>query len=114
MQDFNDSKRLKLPEIDPDKNKYKFVDETKNHIEEMKHGSNNILVKNKKILKKNTYFKQKKVAVRMRPLNSKELTVSDFETVRILDNKLVILLDPGNEFEPEDVLLIKQIINKNY
>jgi len=47
------------------------------------------------------------VAVRCRPLNSKELTVSDFETVRILDQKLVILLDPGNEFEPEDVNIIK-------
>lgn len=103
MHDSNDSKRLKLPEIDLDKNKYKFVDETKNHIEEMKHGSNNILVKiNHKLL-----FIYKKVAVRMRPLNSRELIVSDFETVRILDKKLVILLDPGNEFEPEDVIKIK-------
>ena len=45
-QDFNtDQKRYKLPEIDIDKGKYKaFSDDTKNYIEEMKHGSNNILV----------------------------------------------------------------------
>ncbi len=109
MQDYNDAKRLKLPDIE----KYKaFTDDTKGHIEEMKHGSNNILVfiifplKNFFELKNYSFFINIKVAVRVRPLNSKELTVSDFDTVRILDQKLVILLDPGNEFEPEDVIFL--------
>lgn len=41
--------------------------------------------------------------MRCRPLNSKELALSDFETVKVLNSKLVVLLDPGNEFEPEDI-----------
>lgn len=41
--------------------------------------------------------------MRCRPLNPRELQLSDFETVKILNSKLVVLLDPGNEFEPEDI-----------
>jgi hypothetical protein len=42
------------------------------------------------------------VAVRSRPLSEKERDKSDFETVRILDRQVVVLLDPGNTFEKED------------
>ena len=63
-----------------------FTHETSSFIEELKSGNNNILV-----------------AVRTRPLNSKELNVSDFEIVRVLDQKVVVLLDPGNEFQYDDV-----------
>lgn len=41
--------------------------------------------------------------MRVRPLNSKELSISNFETIRVLDSKVIVLMDPQNEFEPEDV-----------
>lgn len=43
------------------------------------------------------------MAVRVRPLNNKELSQSEFETIRVLDQKMIVLLDPGNEFESDDV-----------
>ncbi|EGR28601.1 kinesin motor domain protein [Ichthyophthirius multifiliis] len=55
--------------------------------EQLKSGLNNILV-----------------AIRVRPLNQKELEKSDFEVVRILDQRLVVLIDPGYEFNQNDVL----------
>ena len=51
-------------------------------------------------MKKRTFIK---VAVRCRPLNSKELGISNFETIKILDQNLVVLFDPANEFDPNDV-----------
>jgi hypothetical protein len=41
--------------------------------------------------------------VRVRPLNTKEHAQSEFETIRVLDQKVIVLLDPGNEFESDDV-----------
>ena len=38
-------------------------------------------------------------------MNSKEYSISNFETVKILDRKVVILLDPQNEFERDDVII---------
>ncbi len=52
-------------------------EETKNHIEEMKKGTYNILV-----------------AVRCRPLNNKEKELSDIEIVKVLDKKMLVLNDP--------------------
>ena len=43
--------------------------------------------------------------MRCRPLNSKELAISNFETIKILDGKLVVLFDPANEFDPNDVFI---------
>lgn len=39
----------------------------------------------------------KQVAIRTRPLNQRELEKSDFEVVRILDERVVVLIDPGYE-----------------
>ena len=73
---------------------YALTQETSNHLEEMKGGLNSILV-----------------AIRVRPLNSKELSISNFETINILDQKLVVLMDPQNEFEREDVIHFFNVIN---
>lgn len=54
-------------------------------MEDLKSGQNNILV-----------------AVRVRPLNDKEKTISEFQTIKILDEHLMILMDPENN--PDDVL----------
>lgn len=43
------------------------------------------------------------VAVRCRPLWNKEKEVSDFEIVKILDRKMVILMDPYEYNAPSDV-----------
>ncbi|CAD8097559.1 unnamed protein product [Paramecium sonneborni] len=67
---------------------HQFENETKKFLEELKNGSSNILV-----------------AIRVRPLNQKERSVSEFETIRILDGKMIVLMDP--ESEREDDLLRK-------
>ncbi|CAD8089029.1 unnamed protein product [Paramecium primaurelia] len=67
---------------------HQFENETKKFLEELKNGSSNILV-----------------AIRVRPLNQKERSVSEFETIRILDGKMIVLMDP--ESEREDELLRK-------
>lgn len=54
------------------------------YIQDIKAGSNNILV-----------------AVRVRPLSQKELSVIDLDTVKVLDSKIVVLLDPENEFSKD-------------
>jgi len=36
-------------------------------------------------------------------LNQKELSISNFETLKIIDGKVVVLLDPQNEFESDEV-----------
>lgn len=43
------------------------------------------------------------VAVRTRPLSQKEKEFSEFEIVKILDKKLVILIDPYEYNGPSDV-----------
>ncbi|CAD8086648.1 unnamed protein product [Paramecium primaurelia] len=67
---------------------HQFDNETNKFLEELKNGSSNILV-----------------AIRVRPLNQKERSVSEFETIRILDGKMIVLMDP--ESEREDELLRK-------
>lgn len=44
-----------------------------------------------------------KVAIRVRPLNLKERSISEFETIRILDGKMIILMDPESERD-DDVM----------
>ena len=43
------------------------------------------------------------MTVRLRPLNSREALKSEFETVKILDEHVLALLDPGYELNPDDV-----------
>jgi kinesin family protein 18/19 len=76
---------------------FELTKETKQQIEEYKHVSNNILV-----------------AIRVRPLNSKELAISNFETIKIVDQKIAVLLDPANEFEPQDVFRNQRNREKQY
>ena len=52
-------------------------EDTNTYVEEMKKGTYNILV-----------------CVRCRPLSSLEYQLSSYETIRIMDNKMVILMDP--------------------
>lgn len=59
-------------------------EETNKYVEDLKKGTYNILVKH--------YFI--KVAVRTRPLSHKELENNEKEIIRVLDKKLLILLDP--------------------
>jgi hypothetical protein len=59
-------------------------EETKNYVEEMKKGTYNILVFKRFI----------KVAVRARPLSSKEAEFNNKEIVKITESKLVFLQDP--------------------
>lgn len=63
-----------------------YEEETENYIEEMKKGTSSILV-----------------VVRVRPLNARERSFSAFETTRVLDGKLIALVDPGDE-DINDVL----------
>ncbi|EGR33926.1 kinesin motor domain protein [Ichthyophthirius multifiliis] len=44
------------------------------------------------------------VAVRARPLNQREQEYNEYEIIRILDQRLVVLIDPGYEFNQNDVL----------
>ena len=37
-------------------------------------------------------------------MNARELEKSDFEVVRILDERVVVLIDPGYEMNQNDVL----------
>ena len=55
----------------------KKTEDTNSYIEEMKKGTYNILV-----------------CVRCRPLSSLEYQLSTYETIRIMDNKMVVLMDP--------------------
>ena len=89
----NDDSVISAPEMKPSKqNNEQFPqleiinEETKNYIEEMKRGSYNILV-----------------AVRCRPLNKREKELSNTETVKIMDDKMVILLDPIEYNGPNNV-----------
>ena len=55
---------------------------------QMKEGKSNILV-----------------AVRIRPLSTNELLISNHEIVSVTDNKVINLNDPQFEMSPNDVLL---------
>lgn len=43
-----------------------------------------------------------RVAVRVRPLNEKEKYISNFDTARVVDKNLLVLLDPQYEMSPDD------------
>lgn len=43
-----------------------------------------------------------KVAVRSRPLNDKERTISEFETIKVMDGKMLLLIDP--EMNSDEVI----------
>ncbi|EAR82018.2 kinesin motor catalytic domain protein (macronuclear) [Tetrahymena thermophila SB210] len=58
-----------------------------NYIDQLKNGQNNILV-----------------AIRCRPLNQREIEKSEYEVVRILDERVVVLIDPYYESNQNDVL----------
>lgn len=45
------------------------------------------------------------VAVRVRPINDKETYISSFETAKVMDQNMVLLLDPQYEMAPDDVIL---------
>lgn len=53
----------------------------------------------------------------IRPLIKKEVEENPFEIVKVLDEKVIVLLDPANSLEPEDVtwelFTQKQIFRKN-
>jgi kinesin family member 18/19 len=42
--------------------------------------------------------------VRNRPLSAKEVAKSTYETVKVLEDRVAVLLDPGFELNPDDVL----------
>ena len=68
-------------------NKLEIIEgETKNYLEDMKKGTYNIMV-----------------AVRCRPLWNKEKEFSEYEIVKILDRKMVILMDPYEYNGPNEI-----------
>lgn len=72
--------------------------ETEDHIGQMNKGTSNILV-----------------AVRARPLSNKEAETDSFEVLEILDDKVVVLLDPGtNAPKPEEAFRINRSKEKQY
>lgn len=70
--------------------------ETEDFVESMKQGQSNILV-----------------AVRVRPLLLKEVQAGCRQIVRVLDNRVVLLLDPGPSSQ-DDVLRLKRSREKRY
>jgi len=74
-----------------------FANETEKHVDDLKSGQNNILV-----------------AVRVRPLSSKEVGYSNFETLKVIDGKCVLLLDPANQFDANDVFRNNRNKEKQY
>jgi kinesin family protein 18/19 len=74
-----------------------FSGENDQHNEDLKSAQNNILV-----------------AVRARPINAREESISNFETIRILDGKIVVALDPQNQFDPNDVFRNNRNKEKQY
>ena len=61
------------------------TEETKQYVEELKKGTYNILV-----------------AVRCRPLSLKEKEISIYETIQIMDRKIIILKDPNSNLNPNN------------
>ena len=50
------------------------------------------------------------VAVRVRPLNSKETYLSNFETLKLIGNNELLVLDPQFELAEEEVYLLYHLI----
>ena len=82
----NNNNNNNIISINNNPNNNKIDDETKNYIDDLKKGSYNILV-----------------VVRCRPLNILESQISSYETIRIMDNKMVVLMDPIEYNGPNSV-----------
>ena len=72
-------------------------EDTTQYIEEMKKGSYNILV-----------------AVRCRPLSQKEREISLYETLQIMQRKIVILKDPNGYLNPNNIRTKEQTLAFDY
>ena len=72
-------------------------EETNQYIEEMKKGTYNILV-----------------AVRCRPLSQKEKEISLYETLQIMERKIIILKDPNGASNPNNVRTKEQTLAFDY
>ena len=72
-------------------------EETTQYIEEMKKGTYNILV-----------------AVRCRPLNQKEREISLYETLQIMERKIIILKDPNGASNPNNIRTKEQTLAFDY
>ena len=66
--------------------KEEFEQDTRSYMDGMKKGQNNILV-----------------AIRCRPLSFREKNISNIETIKVLDEKIVILMDPIEYNGPNSV-----------
>ena len=73
------------------------TEDTSQYIEEMKKGSYNILV-----------------AVRCRPLSLKEREISDYETIQIMQRKIIILKDPNGYLNPNNIRTKEQTLAFDY
>ena len=47
------------------------------------------------------------VAVRVRPISTKEISVMETETVKVLNQKVIVLIDP--EYDENDVIDLNKI-----
>ena len=72
-------------------------EETSQYIEEMKKGTYNILV-----------------AVRCRPLSQKEREISLYETLQIMERKIIILKDPNGATNPNNIRTKEQTLAFDY
>ena len=72
-------------------------EETSQYIEEMKKGTYNILV-----------------AVRCRPLSQKEREISVYETIQIMERKIIILKDPNGATNPNNIRTKEQTLAFDY
>jgi hypothetical protein len=63
------------------------------NIDDLKAGTANILV-----------------AVRCRPLSQKESSISDIETIGVVEDRVVVLREPPNDLDPREVLHLKVFI----
>ena len=72
-------------------------EETNQYVEEMKKGTYNILV-----------------AVRCRPLSQKEREISIYETLQIMERKIIILKDPNGALNPNNVRTKEQTLAFDY
>ena len=73
------------------------TEDTSQYIEEMKKGSYNILV-----------------AVRCRPLSHKEREISLYETIQIMERKIIILKDPNGYLNPNNIRTKEQTLAFDY
>ena len=105
---YNISSNLNLKNIISNKNPSKennkkpeilktITEDTSQYIEEMKKGSYNILV-----------------AVRSRPLSQKEKEISDYETIQIMERRIIILKDPNGYLNPNNIRTKEQTLAFDY